>query len=143
MGYKVNLIGICLGVIKEYNLVWYVEKQEYVNNLLNDIQVCEFFDKCLVKVFVSKIVIECFVQNVCIMIYIVCFGIVIGKKGEDVDCLCCEVSDMMGVFVYINIEEVCKLDLDVCLVVQNVVGQLECCVMFCCVMKCVVQNVMC
>ena len=58
MGHKVNPTGIRLGVIKEHNSVWYAEKKEYANNLLNDIQVREFLDKRLEKASVSKIVIE-------------------------------------------------------------------------------------
>lgn len=130
MGHKVNPTGMRLGVIKEHNSVWYAEKAEYANNLLNDIQVREFLDKRLVKASVSKIVIERPAQNARITIHTARPGIVIGKKGEDVDRLRREVSDMMGVPVHINIEEVRKPDLDARLVAQNVAGQLERRVMF-------------
>ncbi|AZT82769.1 MULTISPECIES: 30S ribosomal protein S3 [Marinobacter] len=142
MGHKVNPTGIRLGVIKEHNSVWYAEKQEYANNLLNDIQVREFLDKRLVKASVSKIVIERPAQNARITIHTARPGIVIGKKGEDVDRLRREVSDMMGVPVHINIEEVRKPDLDARLVAQNVAGQLERRVMFRRAMKRAVQNAM-
>lgn len=108
MGHKVNPTGIRLGVIKEHNSVWYADKKEYSKNLLNDIQVREFLDKRLVKASVSKIVIERPAQNARITIHTARPGIVIGKKGEDVDRLRREVSDMMGVPVHINIEEVRK-----------------------------------
>ena len=142
MGHKVNPTGMRLGVIKEHNSVWYAEKAEYANNLLNDIQVREFLDKRLVKASVSKIVIERPAQNVRITIHTARPGIVIGKKGEDVDRLRREVSDMMGVPVHINIEEVRKPDLDARLVAQNVAGQLERRVMFRRAMKRAVQNAM-
>ncbi len=142
MGHKVNPTGMRLGVIKEHNSVWYAEKQEYANNLLNDIQVREFLDKRLVKASVSKIVIERPAQNARITIHTARPGIVIGKKGEDVDRLRREVSDMMGVPVHINIEEVRKPDLDARLVAQNVAGQLERRVMFRRAMKRAVQNAM-
>ncbi|EON90598.1 30S ribosomal protein S3 [Marinobacter lipolyticus SM19] len=142
MGHKVNPTGIRLGVIKEHNSVWYAEKQEYANNLLNDIQVREFLDKRLVKASVSKIVIERPAQNARITIHTARPGIVIGKKGEDVDRLRREVSGMMGVPVHINIEEVRKPDLDARLVAQNVAGQLERRVMFRRAMKRAVQNAM-
>ena len=142
MGHKVNPTGIRLGVIKEHNSVWYAEKQEYANNLLNDIQVREFLDKRLVKASVSKIVIERPAQNARITIHTARPGIVIGKKGEDVDRLRREVSDMMGVPVHINIEEVRKPDLDARRVAQNVAGQLERRVMFRRAMKRAVQNAM-
>ena len=142
MGHKVNPTGMRLGVIKEHNSVWYAEKAEYANNLLNDIQVREFLDKRLVKASVSKIVIERPAQNARITIHTARPGIVIGKKGEDVDRLRREVSDMMGVPVHINIEEVRKPDLDARLVAQNVAGQLERRVMFRRAMKRAVQNAM-
>jgi len=130
MGHKVNPIGFRLGVIKEHNSVWYADKKEYAKNLLNDIQVREFLDKRLVKASVSKIVIERPAQNARITIHTARPGIVIGKKGEDVDRLRREVGVMMGVPVHINIEEVRKPDLDARLVAQNVAGQLERRVMF-------------
>ncbi|SFM65063.1 30S ribosomal protein S3 [Marinobacter zhejiangensis] len=142
MGHKVNPNGIRLGVIKEHNSVWYAEKKEYAKNLLNDIQVREFLDKRLEKASVSKIVIERPAQNARITIHTARPGIVIGKKGEDVDRLRREVSDMMGVPVHINIEEVRKPDLDARLVAQNVAGQLERRVMFRRAMKRAVQNAM-
>ena len=142
MGHKVNPTGIRLGVIKEHNSVWYADKKDYAKNLLNDIQVREFLDKRLVKASVSKIVIERPAQNARITIHTARPGIVIGKKGEDVDRLRREVSDMMGVPVYINIEEVRKPDLDARLVAQNVAGQLERRVMFRRAMKRAVQNAM-
>ena len=142
MGHKVNPTGIRLGVIKEHNSVWYADKKDYAKNLLNDIQVREFLDKRLVKASVSKIVIERPAQNARITIHIARPGIVIGKKGEDVDRLRREVSDMMGVPVHINIEEVRKPDLDARLVAQNVAGQLERRVMFRRAMKRAVQNAM-
>ena len=142
MGHKVNPTGMRLGVIKEHNSVWYAEKAEYANNLLNDIQVREFLDKRLLKASISKIVIERPAQNARITIHTARPGIVIGKKGEDVDRLRREVGDMMGVPVHINIEEVRKPDLDARLVAQNVAGQLERRVMFRRAMKRAVQNAM-
>ena len=122
--------------------MWYADKKDYAKNLLNDIQVREFLDKRLVKASVSKIVIERPAQNARITIHTARPGIVIGKKGEDVDRLRREVSDMMGVPVHINIEEVRKPDLDARLVAQNVAGQLERRVMFRRAMKRAVQNAM-
>ena len=142
MGHKVNPIGFRLGVIKEHNSVWYADKKEYAKNLLNDIQVRGFLDKRLVKASVSKIVIERPAQNARITIHTARPGIVIGKKGEDVDRLRREVGVMMGVPVHINIEEVRKPDLDARLVAQNVAGQLERRVMFRRAMKRAVQNAM-
>ncbi len=142
MGHKVNPTGFRLGVVKEHNSVWYAEKKEYAKKLLNDIQVREFLDKRLAKASVSKVVIERPAQNARITIHTARPGIVIGKKGEDVDRLRREVGAMMGVPVHINIEEVRKPDLDARLVAQNVAGQLERRVMFRRAMKRAVQNAM-
>ncbi|XKG99959.1 30S ribosomal protein S3 [Marinobacter nauticus] len=142
MGHKVNPTGIRLGVIKEHNSVWYADKKDYANKLLNDIEVRAFLGKRLEKASVSKIVIERPAQNARITIHTARPGIVIGKKGEDVDRLRREVSAMMGVPVHINIEEVRKPDLDAKLVAQNVAGQLERRVMFRRAMKRAVQNAM-
>ncbi|MFL1403797.1 30S ribosomal protein S3 [Marinobacter sp. M1N3S26] len=142
MGHKVNPTGIRLGVVKEHNSVWYAEKKDYANKLLNDIQVRTFLEKRLEKASVSKIVIERPAQNARITIHTARPGIVIGKKGEDVDRLRREVGELMGVPVHINIEEVRKPDLDAKLVAQNVAGQLERRVMFRRAMKRAVQNAM-
>lgn len=142
MGQKVHPIGIRLGVIKEHNSVWYADKKSYAKNLLNDIKVREFLTERLEKASVSKIVIERPAQNARITIHTARPGIVIGKKGEDVDRLRREVGDMMGVPVHINIEEIRKPDLDAKLVAQSVAGQLERRVMFRRAMKRAVQNAM-
>ncbi|MFC4259332.1 30S ribosomal protein S3 [Marinobacter lacisalsi] len=142
MGHKVNPTGMRLGVVKEHNSVWYAEKKDYAKKLLNDIQVRTFLEKRLVKASVSKIVIERPAQNARITIHTARPGIVIGKKGEDVDRLRREVGELMGVPVHINIEEVRKPDLDAKLVAQNVAGQLERRVMFRRAMKRAVQNAM-
>jgi len=142
MGQKVNPTGFRLGVIKEHNSIWFAEKKNYAKNLLNDIEVRSFLEQRLSKASVSKIVIERPAQNARITIHTARPGIVIGKKGEDVDRLRREVSEMMGVPVHINIEEIRKPDLDAKLVAQNVANQLERRVMFRRAMKRAVQNAM-
>lgn len=142
MGQKVNPNGIRLGIVKDHNSVWYAEKGEYAENLLNDIKVREHLTKRLEKASVSKIVIERPAKNARVTIHTARPGIVIGKKGEDVEKLRKEVSDMMGVPVHINIAEIRKPDLDAKLVAANVAGQLERRVMFRRAMKRAVQNAM-
>ena len=142
MGQKVNPTGFRLGVIKEHNSIWFAEKKNYAKNLLNDIEVRSFLENRLSKASVSKIVIERPAQNARITIHTARPGIVIGKKGEDVDRLRREVSEMMGVPVHINIEEIRKPDLDAKLVAQSVANQLERRVMFRRAMKRAVQNAM-
>ena len=142
MGQKVHPTGIRLGIVKDHNSIWYAEKAEYANNLLNDIEVREFLLERLVKASVSKIVIERPAQNARITIHTARPGIVIGKKGEDVDKLRRKISEMMGVPVHINIEEIRKPDLDAKLVAAGVANQLERRVMFRRAMKRAVQNAM-
>jgi len=142
MGHKVHPTGIRLGVVKEHNSVWYAEKRAYSDNLLNDIQVREFLNKRLEKASVSRIVIERPAQNARITIHTARPGIVIGKKGEDVDRLRKELSQMMGVPVHVNIEEIRKPDLDAKLAAQSVANQLERRVMFRRALKRAVQNAM-
>jgi len=142
MGQKVNPNGIRLGIVKDHNSVWYADKQNYSKNLLNDMRVRKFLEQRLEKASVSKITIERPAQNARITIHTARPGIVIGKKGEDVDRLRKEISDVMGVPVHINIEEVRKPDLDAKLVAASVASQLERRVMFRRAMKRAVQNAM-
>jgi small subunit ribosomal protein S3 len=142
MGQKVHPIGIRLGIVKDHNSVWYANSQNYAKNLINDIRVREYVEKKLDKASVSKVVIERPAQSARITIHTARPGVVIGKKGEDVDKLRRELTEMMGVPVQINIEEIRKPDLDAKLVAQNVASQLERRVMFRRAMKRVVQNAM-
>eukprot|EP01155_Anaeramoeba_flamelloides_P047248 Anaeramoba_flamelloidesc40254_g1_i4.p2 GENE.c40254_g1_i4~~c40254_g1_i4.p2 ORF type:complete len:121 (+),score=8.33 c40254_g1_i4:822-1184(+) len=120
MGQKVNPTGIRLGIVKDHTSVWYADKAEYSAKLLNDLQVRKYLDQQLKNASVSRIEIERPAQNAKITIYTARPGIVIGKKGEDVEKLRNAVSQMMGVPVHINIEEVRKPDLDAKLVAQSV-----------------------
>ncbi len=142
MGQKVNPTGIRLGVIKDHTSVWYADKADYANKLLNDLQVRSYLEAQLKNASVSRIEIERPAQNAKITIHTARPGIVIGKKGEDVEKLRSAVSEMMGVPVHINIEEVRKPDLDAKLVAQGVASQLERRVMFRRAMKRAVQNAM-
>ncbi|MDB2365130.1 30S ribosomal protein S3 [Luminiphilus sp.] len=142
MGQKVHPIGIRLGVVKDHNSVWYADSKSYAQNLINDIEVREYIFKKLDAASVSRVKIERPAQTARITIFTARPGIVIGKKGEDVDGLRKELSEKMGVPVHINIEEIRKPDVDARLVAQNVSQQLERRVMFRRAMKRVVQNAM-
>ena len=142
MGQKVHPIGIRLGVVKDHNSVWYADSKSYAQNLINDIEVREYILKKLDAASVSRVKIERPAQTARITIFTARPGIVIGKKGEDVDGLRKELSKKMGVPVHINIEEIRKPDVDARLVAQNVSQQLERRVMFRRAMKRVVQNAM-
>ncbi|KDE39672.1 MAG: 30S ribosomal protein S3 [Nitrincola lacisaponensis] len=142
MGQKVNPTGIRLGIVKDHTSVWYADKSDYAGKLLNDLKVRSFLEGKLKNASVSRIDIERPAQNAKITIHTARPGIVIGKKGEDVEVLRSAISEMMGVPVHINIEEVRKPDLDAKLIAQSVASQLERRVMFRRAMKRAVQNSM-
>ncbi|MAP60888.1 MAG: 30S ribosomal protein S3 [Halieaceae bacterium] len=142
MGQKVHPTGIRLGVVKDHNSVWYADSKTYAQNLINDLEVREYILKKLDAASVSRVKIERPAQTARITIFTARPGIVIGKKGEDVDGLRKDLSAKMGVPVHINIEEIRKPDVDARLVAQNVAQQLERRVMFRRAMKRVVQNAM-
>jgi small subunit ribosomal protein S3 len=142
MGQKVHPTGIRLGITKQHSSIWYAESKDYANRLISDLKVREYIEDKLKSASVSKVVIERPAQTARITIHTARPGIVIGKKGEDVEKLRNQLSKQMNVPVHINIEEVRKPDLDAKLVAQNVAGQLERRVMFRRAMKRVVQNAM-
>ena len=142
MGQKVHPTGIRLGVVKDHNSVWYADSKTYAQNLINDLEVREYILKKLDAASVSRVKIERPAQTARITIFTARPGIVIGKKGEDVDGLRRDLSAKMGVPVHIDIEEIRKPDVDARLVAQNVAQQLERRVMFRRAMKRVVQNAM-
>ena len=142
MGQEVHPTGIRLGVVKDHNSVWYADSKTYAQNLINDLEVREYILKKLDSASVSRVKIERPAQTARITIFTARPGIVIGKKGEDVDGLRKDLSVKMGVPVHINIEEIRKPDVDARLVAQNVAQQLERRVMFRRAMKRVVQNAM-
>lgn len=141
MGQKVHPTGIRLGIVKDHTSIWYADKN-YAKQLITDLETRAYIAKTLDHASVSRIVIERPAQTARITIHTARPGIVIGKKGEDVDKLRKDLTQRMGVPVHINIEEIRKPDLDAKLVAQNVAQQLERRVMFRRAMKRVVQNAM-
>jgi len=142
MGQKVHPNGIRLGIVKEHTSMWYADRKNYSGYLLNDLQVRDFLRKRLVDASVSRIEIHRSAQDARIKIHTARPGIVIGKKGEDVEQLRLTLSEMMGINVNLNIEEIRKPELDAYLVAQNVAQALERRVQFRRAMKRVIQNAM-
>lgn len=142
MGQKVHPTGIRLGIVKRHSSVWYAGKKEYADKLNTDLRVRKFVQEKLAHASVSRVEIERPANTARITIHTARPGIVIGKKGEDVEKLRAEISKEMGVPVHINIEEIRKPDLDAALVAQSVAQQLERRVMFRRAMKRAVQNAM-
>lgn len=140
MGQKVHPTGIRLGIVKKHTSTWYAGKKQYADKLLTDLKVRDYIRTALASASVSRVDIERPANTARVTIHTARPGIVIGKKGEDVEKLRAEISKRMGVPVHINIEEIRKPDLDSALVAQSVAQQLERRVMFRRAMKRAVQN---
>ena len=112
MGQKVHPTGIRLGIVKKHTSTWYAGSDEYADKLNVDLQVRAYIQKTLDHASVSRIEIERPANTARITIHTARPGIVIGKKGEDVEKLRTELTKQMGVPVHINIEEIRKPDLD-------------------------------
>ena len=142
MGQKVHPIGIRLGISKDWNSTWYAEKGEYADLLNSDLAVRAYLQKRLKQAAVSRIQIERPAKTARITIHTARPGIVIGKKGEDIERLRREVSARMGVPTHISVAEIRKPELDAQLVAEGIAQQLERRIMFRRAMKRAVGNSM-
>lgn len=145
MGQKVNPIGIRLGIASDWTSKWYAERDDYAKNLFEDIQVRKFIKKRLDQASVSRIQIERPAKQAVITIATARPGVVIGKKGEDIEKLRTDVAKLLKLplqVVKINIEEIRKPELDAELVAQGVAQQLERRIMFRRAMRRAVANAM-
>ena len=142
MGQKVHPYGIRLGIVKDWTSTWYADTKNYANYLNLDLSVREFLRKKLAHASVSRIQIERPANNARIVIHTARPGIVIGKKGEDIESLRKQVSKLMGIPAHISVEEIRKPELDAYLVAESVAQQLERRIMFRRAMKRAVSNSM-
>ena len=145
MGQKTHPTGIRLGIVKRHSSLWYAEGEQYADNLLVDLKVREYIRKKLANASVSQVNIERPAETARITIHTARPGIVIGKKGEDVEKLRSALAKLMDLdqkLVQVNIEEIRKPDLDAQLVADGVAQQLQRRVMFRRAMKRAVQNAM-
>lgn len=142
MGQKVHPTGIRLGIVKDWTSRWYANSQNYPVYLLQDLKVREYIKEKLAHASVSRIQINRPANNAQITVHTARPGIVIGKKGEDIDKLRAAVSKMMGVPVKINVEEIRKPELDATLVAEGIAQQLEKRIMYRRAMKRAVTNTM-
>jgi len=142
MGQKVHPTGIRLGIIKDWTSTWYANSKDYADYLHTDIKVREYLRKKLANASVSRIQIERPANNARVIIHTARPGIVIGKKGEDIDRLRFEVSKMMGIPAQVSVEEIRKPELDAHLVAESVAQQIERRIMFRRAMKRAVNNTM-
>ena len=142
MGQKVQPNGIRLGIVKDWNAKWYASSSSYADTLASDLRIREFLRKRLAGASVSKIIIDRPAQNINVTICTARPGIVIGKKGEDIDRLRLELTKINGNPVQVAVEEIRKPELNAKLVAENICQQLEKRIMFRRAMKRSVQNSM-
>ena len=145
MGQKVHPIGIRLGITRDWASTWYADSKDFPGYVLGDFRVRQFLKEKLKEASVSKIQIERPARKANVTIHTARPGIVIGKKGEDIEKLRAEVAGMLGLplqDVRVNIAEIRKPELDAQLVAEGIAQQLERRVMFRRAMKRAVTNTM-
>ncbi len=143
MGQKIHPIGFRLSVQKNWSSRWFAGSKTFAEQLHNDIEVRDFLKKKLAGAGISKVVIERPAKNAKITIYTARPGVVIGKKGEDIESLRNELRKRMGLpDVALNIEEVRKPEVDAQLIADSITQQLEKRIMFRRAMKRAMQNAM-
>jgi small subunit ribosomal protein S3 len=143
MGQKIHPTGFRLCVRKNWDSKWFANSKNFADLLLKDIDVRAYLKKKLVSAGVSKVVIERPAKNAKVTIYTARPGMVIGKKGEDIETLRTELRKRMGLqSVDVAIEEVRKPEVDAQLIAESITAQLEKRIMFRRAMKRAMQNAM-
>src|ERR1700748_93788 len=142
MGQKINPTGFRLAVSRNWASRWYANNTQFAGMLQEDIGVRDFLKKKLKNASVGRVVIERPAKNARITIYSSRPGVVIGKKGEDIELLKAELQRRMGVPVHVNIEEIRKPETDAQLIADSITQQLERRIMFRRAMKRAMQNAM-
>ena len=133
MGPKVHPIGMRLGVIKRHSAIWYAEKGKFAENLQADLNLRKVFNEMLAKSSVSEIIIERESKKAQITIRTASPGVVIGRKGAEIENLTAIASQKLGMKkedIYINIQEIANPELEATLVAENIARQLERRIMF-------------
>lgn len=142
MGQKIHPTGFRLSVQKNWASKWYANSSSFPVMLNEDIKVREYLSKKLAHASVGKVLIERPSKNARITIFTSRPGIVIGKKGEDIEILRTELQKRIGVPVHVNIEEIRKPEIDAQLIADNIAQQLQKRIMFRRAMKRAIQNAM-
>ena len=142
MGQKIHPTGFRLAVTRNWTSRWYAGNQDFADMLKSDVQVREYLKKKLKNASVGRVLIERPAKNARITIYSSRPGVVIGKKGEDIESLKSELQRMLDVPVHVNIEEVRKPEIDAQLIAVSIAQQLEKRIMFRRAMKRAMQNAM-
>ena len=142
MGQKGNPVGLRVGINRTWDSRWYADKREYGHLLHEDIRIRRFLQKRLVQAGISRVVIERPAKKARVTIYTARPGLVIGKKGADIEKLRQSLSMMTGSDVHLNIVEIRKPEIDAKLVAENICNQLERRIAFRRAMKRAVQSAM-
>jgi small subunit ribosomal protein S3 len=143
MGQKINPIGFRLGVSRDWNSRWFAKGRGFSTMLNEDLKVRDYLKRKLAHASVSRVVIERPAKDARITIYSARPGVVIGKKGEDIEILKAELRKLLGVqMVHVNIEEIRKPEIDAQLIADSIAQQLEKRIMFRRAMKRAIQNAM-
>ncbi len=142
MGQKIHPTGFRLSVSRNWASRWYANDRDFAGMLAEDIKVREYLKAKLKNASVSRVLIERPAKNARITIYSARPGVVIGKKGEDIENLKRDLGRQLGVPVAVNIEEVRKPEIDAKLIADSITQQLEKRIMFRRAMKRAMQNAM-
>jgi small subunit ribosomal protein S3 len=142
MGQKIHPTGFRLAVSRNWSSRWFANHRDFGKMLNEDIRVRDFLKKRLKGAAVGRVLIERPAKNAKITIFSARPGVVIGKKGEDIEALKSSLSLMMGVPVHVNIEEIRKPEVDAQLISESITQQLEKRIMFRRAMKRAMQNAM-
>ncbi len=142
MGQKIHPIGFRLSVNRNWSSKWYANSKTFAGTLAEDLKVREFLKKKLAHASLSKILIERPAKNARITLFSARPGVVIGKKGEDIENLRKQLAAIMTVPVTLNIEEVRKPELDAQIIAASIATQLEKRIMFRRAMKRAMQSAM-
>jgi small subunit ribosomal protein S3 len=142
MGQKIHPVGFRLPVTRNWASRWYANNQNFATMLAEDLKVRDYLKLKLKNAAVSRILIERPAKNARITIFSARPGVVIGKKGEDIELLKAELQRRMGVPVHVNIEEIRKPETDAQLIADSITQQLERRIMFRRAMKRAMQNAM-
>jgi small subunit ribosomal protein S3 len=142
MGQKIHPIGFRLAVTRNWSSRWYASSKNFSTMLLEDVRVREYLKKKLKAASVGRIVIERPAKTARITIYSARPGVVIGKKGEDIEVLKSDLQKLMGVPVHVSIEEIRKPETDAKIIADSITQQLEKRIMFRRAMKRAMQNAM-
>ena len=142
MGQKIHPTGFRLAVTRNWSSRWYASNKNFATMLAEDLKVREYLKARLKNAAVSRILIERPAKNARITIFSARPGVVIGKKGEDIENLKAELTRRLGVPVAVNIEEVRKPEIDAQLIADSITQQLEKRIMFRRAMKRAMQNAM-